>query len=107
MSKMRHKKAGGSIGNDMDGESESKGSKKVKAYDGGDSDVEKEADEKKHGGRVKKADGGKVEGDKPKMRMDRAKRKSGGRVGGMGSDKSPFSSAHKVSPVKEHSTEDV
>ena len=108
MSKMRHKKSGGSVGNDMGGADESKGSVKGKSYDGGDSNVEKEADEKKHGGRVKKAAGGKVEGEKPKHRMDRPARKAGGRVGGgSGSDKSPFSSAHKLSPVKEHSTEDM
>ena len=104
MSKMRHKKSGGSVGNDMDGAEESKGSKKVKAYDGGGSNVEKEADEKKAGGRVKKKAGGAVEGDKPKERLDRPKRKAGGRVG---SDKSPFSSAHTVSRVKEHSTDDM
>ena len=105
MSKMRHKKSGGSVGNDMDGADESKGSKKVKAYDGGGSNVEKEADEKKSGGRVeKRARGGKVEGDKPKARLDRPKRKAGGRVG---SDKSPFSSAHSVSGASGHKTDDM
>jgi len=104
VSKMRHKKSGGSVGNDMDGAKESTGSKKPLAYNAKGSNVEKEADEKKHGGRVKKADGGKVEGCAPKMRMDRAKRASGGRVG---SDKSPFSSAHTVSAVKGHSTDDM
>ena len=98
MSKMRHKKSGGSVGNDMDGADESKGSKKAKAYDGGGSNVEKEADEKK------RARGGKVEGDKPKERLDRPKRKAGGRVG---ADKSPFSSAHIVSGASGHKTDDM
>lgn len=73
---------------------------------GGNPDVFKEAegkedyakgDEKKHGGKVKhkRANGGKViglmTGGAVKPRMDRAARKSGGRVG---SDRSPMSSAH-------------
>ena len=107
MSKMRHKKAeGGKIGNDDDGEKASKGSAKTEKYTPEDN-VEKEADEKgerKKGGRVKKAGGGKVEGEKPKHRMDRPKRKMGGRVG---SDKSPFSSAHGATGAKGHSTDDM
>ena len=104
MSKMRHKKAGGSVGNDMDGEEESKGSVKAKKYTA-DSNVLDESEERKKGGRVKKrADGGKVEGEKPKHRMDRPKRKAGGRVG---SDKSPFSSAHVVSGAQGHDTDDM
>ena len=103
--KARHKKAGGAT--DMEGEAESKGSAKTQKYTP-DDNVEKEAEEpgeKKHGGRVKKrADGGKVEGCAPKMRLDRKRRKSGGRVG---SDKAPFSSAHKVSGVVEHKTDDM
>jgi len=73
----------------------------------GNPDVIKEAegeepydrgDERKRGGKVKKKKhGGKVhemhaEGEKSKHRMDRPKRASGGRVG---SDRNPFSSAHK------------
>ena len=96
MSKMRHKKTGASVGNEMDGEKESKGSKPVKAYDAKGSEVEKEA--------KKRAFGGKVEGDKPKHRMDRPKRKDGGRVG---ADKSPLSSANKVRGASGHSTDDV
>ena len=61
-------------------------------YAGGESNVAKEAEEKKHGGRVKKHMG-KVHGEKPKMRMD--KRARGGRIGS-GSDRHPFSSAHSV-----------
>ena len=95
MSKMRHKKSGGSVGNDMDGAKESQGSAKIQKYTP-DNEVEKEAE--------KKARGGKVEGAKPKARMDRAKRASGGRVG---SDKSPFSSAHIVSGASGHKTDDM
>lgn len=61
-------------------------------YSGKGSNVAKEAEEKKHGGRVKK-EVAKPEGEKSKKRMDkRPRRASGGRVG---SDKSPFSSAAK------------
>lgn len=71
--KHRHKKA---MGGDV--------------YSGAKSNVVKEAEEKKHGGRVKMVE--KPEGGKSKHRMDkRPRRASGGRVG---SDKSPFSSAH-------------
>ena len=88
----RHKKAsGGSL--DEVGEKESKGSAKEISYTA-DSNVEKEA--------KKRARGGKVEGEKPKKRMDRACRASGGRVG---SDKSPFSSARSVTSAKGHSTD--
>ena len=59
-------------------------------YSGAGSNVVKEAEEKKHGGRVKK-EVEKPEGKKAKHRMDkRPRRASGGRVG---SDKNPFSSA--------------
>lgn len=70
-----------------------------------DDNVEREAEERARGGRAmkKRAAGGKVEGEKPKRRMDRPCRKDGGRVG---ADKSPLSSAHKVSPVSEHRTDD-
>lgn len=95
MSKMRHKKSGGSVGNDMDGNEESKGSKKAQKYTP-ENNVESEAE--------KRARGGKVEGGKPKHRMDRPKRKDGGRVG---SDKSPLSSAHMVSGASGHKTDDM
>lgn len=73
MSRSRHKKAsGGAV-----------------YYSGGDSNVAKEAAQKKRGGKVM----GKVSGKKSKPRLD--KRARGGRVG---SDKSPFSSAHSPSP---------
>jgi len=58
-------------------------------YSGAGSNVIKEAEERKRGGRVKK-EVGKVEGKMSKMRLDRPGRKSGGRVG---ADKSPLSSA--------------
>lgn len=97
MSKIRHKRADG-------------GRLKMKAA--GNPDVFKEAegkedyakgDEKKRGGKVKRAEGGKVlglmSGGGVKPRMDRPARKSGGRIG---SDRSPMSSAHsggKSSPT--------
>lgn len=65
-------------------------------YAGRDSNVVKEADERKRGGRVKKKakEVGKVEGKMSKMRLDRPGRKSGGRVG---ADRSPLSEAAKTS----------
>ena len=64
-------------------------------YAGASSNVRKEADERRDGGRVKKAkEMGKVEGKKAKMRLDRPGRKSGGRVG---ADSSPLSTAAKTS----------
>lgn len=75
MSRARHKKAkGGAV-----------------YYEGGGSNVAKEAAEKKRGGAVKHM--GKVAGDKSAHRLD--KRKRGGRVG---SDRSPFSSAASPAP---------
>lgn len=62
-------------------------------YAGADSPTRKEADERKHGGRVKRKEGGKVEGKMSKMRLDRPGRKSGGRVG---ADRSPLSEAAKT-----------
>ena len=109
--KERHKKAAGGP-TDMDGNAESKGMVKSKPYNAVGSNVVKEADDKdeggemKKGGRVKKrADGGKVHGDKPKMRLDRPKRKDGGRVG---SDMSPMSSAAKsFKDTVDHKTNDL
>lgn len=57
------------------------------AYNAANSHVMHEAEEHKHGGRVKHKDGGKVHGHKGKHRYAR-----GGKVG---SDKHPFSSAHR------------
>lgn len=64
-----------------------------KVYAGAGSNVVKEADERKDGGRVKKKEPGKVEGKMAKMRLDRPGRKSGGRVG---ADRSPLSEAAKT-----------
>lgn len=91
MSKHRHKKANG-------GRTEMKVS--------GNPDVFKEAEERKHGGKVKRASGGKVDGGKiaglmtggaVRPRLDRPGRKSGGRVG---ADHSPLSSAHNMTSDK-------
>jgi hypothetical protein len=85
MSRARHQKASG-------GRTEMKVS--------GNPDVFKEAEDKKKGGKVKRATGGGVAAGKViglmtgggvKPRMDRPGRKSGGRVG---ADKAPLSSAH-------------
>lgn len=68
----------------------------------GNPDVFKEADERKKGGKVKRATGGKVPegkvvglmtGGGVRPRLDRPGRKSGGRVG---ADKSPLSSANRT-----------
>lgn len=65
----------------------------------GNPDVFKEADERKKGGKVKRATGGKVDGKivglmtggAVRPRLDRPGRKSGGRVG---ANTSPLSTAH-------------
>jgi hypothetical protein len=69
-------------------------------YSGAGSNVVKEAEEKKRGGRVKETkEVEKPEGKKPKHRLDkRPRRASGGRVG---ADKSPFSSAASPKPNTE------
>ena len=108
--KARHKKADGG---------------KVEKYTPEDN-VEREAEERKDGGRVghhhehsgdgehravhvhmKRGGRAKeecaVEGKKAKMNLGRPGRKMGGRVG---SDTSPLSSAHNVSSVVEHKTDD-
>lgn len=77
MSRMRHKMKKAQGGNVW--------------YNAKGSEVEKEAEEKKSGGRVKK-DVEKMEGKKSKARMDKRPRKAGG--GKVGSDKMPFSSAY-------------
>ena len=57
--------------------------------------IQKEAEEKKHGGRAKRKHGGKAEmkvhGHKGAMHMGHKPRKSGGRAG---SDSSPMTSSH-------------
>lgn len=78
MSRARHKRSSG-------------GAMKVS----GNPNVFKEADERKKGGRAKRATGGKViglmTGGAVKPRMDRPGRKKGGRVG---ANNSPLSTAH-------------
>lgn len=63
----------------------------------GNPNVFKEATERKNGGKVNRATGGKViglmTGGAVRPRLDRPGRKTGGRVG---ADKSPLSSANKV-----------
>lgn len=82
--KARHKRAAGGV---VD-----KDPSPTDVYAGAGSNVIKEAEERKRGGRVKK-DMGKVEGKMSKMRLDRPGRKMGGRVG---ADCSPLSSAAKT-----------
>lgn len=70
-------------------------------YSGAGSNVVKEAEEKKRGGKVHRKNGGKVshmiEGHAAKRRMDRPGRKMGGACG---SDKNPLSSAaHPSKPA--------
>ena len=77
----------------------------------GNPDVKKEAegkepyakgDERKHGGKVKRAKGGHVmhmDGHKSKHRMDRPGRKRGGAVG---ADRSPLSTAHRSTSAEKN-----
>ena len=51
------------------------------------------------GGKVKRKDGGHVDGKKSMMRLDRPGRKRGGRVG---ADMSPLTTASKITDAKEH-----
>lgn len=81
-----------------------------------DSNVNREAEERKGGGRIKrkhggevhrsgckcaKCEGGPVEGDKAEARADRKPRKAGGATG------SPFSSAKGGSPPAGHKVQTV
>jgi hypothetical protein len=72
-----------------------------KVYSGGDSNVVKEAKERKKGGKV--GDGMPIKGKKAAMRLDRPGRKSGGRVG---ADSSPLSSAAKTTNAPDHTAND-
>jgi hypothetical protein len=110
--KLEHHRARGGRTEDSEWEKESKGSKKEESYSG-DNNVEKEAKERKRGGKVdcppERKHGGKVkeehrvEGKMAKMHMGRPGRARGGRTG---SDKSPLSSAASVSAVAGHHTDD-
>jgi len=104
-----HKLAkGGNVEDRLDREEEGDG--KVASYSAANN-VEKEAEERKRGGKCMPARkrGGRVkeehrvEGKMAKMHMGRPGRKAGGRVG---SDKSPLSSAHNLSPVVDHRVDD-
>lgn len=83
MSRARHRAKGGAT--------------KETVYAGEGSNVLKEAEERKRGGKVMHG-----EGDEPRMRADKAKRARGGSVpgrargGGVGSDKMPLSSAARI-----------
>jgi hypothetical protein len=74
-------------------------------YEGANSEVAKEAKEKKHGGRTKRKHGGhvhhmgKVHGEHAKHRADRPKRKHGGKAG---SNMNPLSSAHAGKEPSDH-----
>ena len=92
--KVRHHHAAGGSEHPMEGDwAHDEAPKEV--YAGAGSNVVKEAEEKKRGGRAKRKHGGhamgKVHGAAAKKRGDRMARKSGGRAG---SDKNPLSSAH-------------
>lgn len=93
MSRARHKKTPLGSGSGV-GQLE-KEPNVSKAYDGGGSNVIKEAKARKHGGRAEKM----IKGKKAKMRLDRPGRKHGGRVG---ADKSPLSSAANASAPAGH-----
>lgn len=70
-----------------------------KPYNAQGSNVEKEAMEKKAGGRAKRKHGGMVEGHHGKKRMDRPGRKRGGRAG---ADMAPLTTASKITNAKDH-----
>lgn len=85
-----HKKRGGMVeeGKDVKEPSPSE------VYAGKGSKVVSEAEKKKKGGKVCRADGGKIQGEYSRPRLDRPGRKRGGRIG---SDTSPLSSAARMS----------
>jgi hypothetical protein len=89
MSKARHhmkRASGGGIGEISD-------KTKIMTYSGGDSNVKKEAEKRKRGGKVGKMPM-MVDGKAPKHhRLDRPGRKSGGAVG---ADSKPMSEAHNL-----------
>lgn len=102
--KGHHHKHGGHVDGHHDGEHHKhhrRAGGRTEMKVSGNPDVFKEAEEKKHGGKVKhkgkhhRASGGKVlglmTGGAVRPRLDRPGRKRGGRVG---ADRSPLSSAH-------------
>jgi hypothetical protein len=82
-----------------------------KFYAGGDSEAGKDvldngasAGARKKGGRVGHKKGGMVEGMVGKKRMDRPGRKSGG---GIGANKTPLSTAAKISNASDHNADET
>lgn len=101
----KHKASGGEMDSPKEGTKsweEDKAPSEV--YAGKGSNVEKEADERKRGGRAKRKFGGKIHGGAPAVHAGRAMRKSGGRTG---SNFSPFSSAKKGTGPRDHRTTEV
>lgn len=90
--------------------SESEGGMKPRPYNAQGSETEKEAEgeedknEKKRGGRAKRAHGGHVVGDMKKKRLDRPGRKRGGKIG---ADTAPLTSAAKIRNASEHDATDT
>lgn len=81
--------SGGKIESAMKGDMD-EGSAPSEVYAGKGSNVEKEAKERKHGGKAEKKKV-KMMGEKSKERKDRTPRKSGGKVG---ANLHPLSTAH-------------
>ena len=101
----KHKAEGGGMDSPSEGSKEWEEDKSPsEVYAGKGSNVEKEADERKHGGRAKRKHGGKVHGKHAMHHAGRHPRKSGGRSG---SNFSPLSSAHGGTPPKGHKAMDV
>lgn len=92
---MKHHKSGGEVKPDA-GEDPGRDT-----YAGQESNVKKEAEgtrRAKHGGRLKRKDGGSVEGHKPRHHMHRGR----ARGGSVGSDMHPLSSAHRGKEASGH-----
>lgn len=85
-------KRGGKVSEGVNLAAKEKSPKEV--YEGKGSNVVKEAEKRKSGGRTCRKDGGKVDGEASRPRLDRPGRKKGGRVG---ADSAPLSSAARVS----------
>lgn len=93
--KMSKRKEGGSVDPGKD------------TYEGGESDVKKEAEERSAGGRAKRKAGGGVEhraeGGSAMRRHDRPGRKRGG---GVGSDMRPLTTANKTRDADGHKADE-
>ena len=88
--KGKHKAKGGGVEEGVEASNKSPSM----VYAGKDSNVVKEAEERKRGGRAKKKDGGKVDGYRHGGRADRRPRAAGGRTG---AENRPMSGAHSTS----------